>query len=65
MLGGASGGLSYDVAQSLLFHPILTYYHLSRPSNEQAPIRFTLGRFIWTVDRVGDFKRVKVRIGVN
>jgi hypothetical protein len=31
----------------------------------QTPTRFTLGRFIWTVDRVGDFERVKVKIGVN
>jgi len=63
MFGGASGGPIYDVAQSLLFHPIPTVV-FSPPSNEQAPIRFTLRRFIRTVDRVGDFKRITVKMVV-
>lgn len=63
MFGGASRGPIYDVAHSLLFHPVPTIVY-SPPSNEQAPVRFTLRKFIRTSDRVGDFKRVEVKMVV-
>lgn len=49
MFGGASGGPTITAVPNFVYSP---------PSSEQAPVRFTLRRFIRTVDRAGDFKRV-------
>jgi hypothetical protein len=63
MFSGASGGSIYDVVHSVLFQPVPTVLY-SPSSSEQAPVRFTLRTFIRTSDRLGDFKRVKVKMVV-